>query len=408
MGLVMVVLVLVVGALVLRTVRLNSDLQDMITRVSNLKEDLNSTLQGIESIKALLPDDSWQPQPGDLVLVGSPQFRARPMADDPAYKGKVRWSVGCIFVVENNFREDLLVFFEIEYECDPKVCVQSYQPYAKGGVEWRDGWRRLWDLDDVSRPNVLLVPSGGRVTVDSLSAELVTPIPGYYEEGGDQTGQDMNQSWALTFPWAAYAIRGTTRLEHGNLQHTFKWGLASGVLNQSECAIITGEARTVVLRENATLGSRKELDLYIDEKKALLEELSASAPDRLAPASVSFKRPIEVTELGRIIEEYCLEWEYLEYEGDKIRGGYSRRILEDLSDLGELVRRDVGEDVAVVGVTYINGGATLKDLNRLDTHPDVILVDLGPFKKAEDLRSQGYDVVTVPGRNLYDLYNEYR
>jgi len=170
----------------------------------------------------------------------------------------------------------------------------------------------------------------------------------------------------------------------------------------------TGEARTIVLRENATFGSREELDLYIDEKKALLEEVSASAPDRLAPASVSFKRPIEVTELGRIIEEYCFEWEYLEYEGDKIRGGYSRRILEELSGLGELVRRDVGEDVAVVGVTYINGGATLKDLNRLLTHPDVILVDLGPFKKAEDLRSQGYDVVMVPGRNLYQLYNEYR
>ncbi len=237
--LVVAVLVVAMATLVVRVLRLDSHMRSLESEILNLKEEMNSTKEETGAIKGLLPDDSWRPAIGDLALLGEPLFTARPyqIPDRPA---EWRWSINCHCEARNSYREDLIVLFEIEFVCDPEVCVGAYQPYAKReygdsggkGSAWREGWTRLWDFDEVPKSNVLLVPGGGQTAVDSLGAELVTPLR-YY---GDEE-EELKQGEKV-FPEAKYVIRGTALLVHDNLHYTFTWTLAEGVLNQTEVTIL--------------------------------------------------------------------------------------------------------------------------------------------------------------------------
>jgi Tol biopolymer transport system component len=171
--------------------------------------------------------------------------------------------------------------------------------------------------------------------------------------------------------------------------------------------------------EGPSLKSLDELNAYLAQQKALLAQLTATAPDEEALVRISFTRPLSVPELARLEAAYSLEpiFRSAIFERAGIGGGPS-----GLS-AGDWVRSMQAESFPPInfppgvidetpgelkGFTDLDAWAPVEALARLQQEELVLLVDPWKFfEQMRDARNEGFDVTAGSYPSVYHAYQKW-
>lgn len=126
-----------------------------------------------------------------------------------------------------------------------------------------------------------------------------------------------------------------------------------------------------------------ELFAYIAARKDVLKNLQAPAGASQFPAMVNFKRPVDDAELASLVVEYRIRPVNLSYVTNSDSTGGFCFGCDDMASTEERLHNDVDSRLRVEGYVYVTVLGTPQDLRRLDTHPDIVLVDPGTAKPVD-------------------------